>query len=111
MGDTHIIETILDLKFRVSPEAFFQINRDAAEILYSSAIELASPCKDSTVVDVCCGTGTIGLCFAKVSVFFFLMLNVTEVIFVFFYSFFLSFTFSVFFKFLPSFLFIFLFIC
>lgn len=65
-GDTHISETLMDLKFRISPEAFFQINRDAAEILYNSAIELAEANENTTVVDVCCGTGTIGLCFAKV---------------------------------------------
>ncbi|KAI4456679.1 trna (uracil-5-)-methyltransferase [Holotrichia oblita] len=64
-GSTHIYEQILDLKFRISPEAFFQINTDAAEILYKSAIELACASESSTVVDICCGTGTIGLCFAK----------------------------------------------
>lgn len=57
---------MLGLKFRISPEAFFQINTKAAEVLYNSAIELAAPTLDSTVVDICCGTGTIGLCFAKV---------------------------------------------
>ncbi|KAJ8972630.1 hypothetical protein NQ314_000086 [Rhamnusium bicolor] len=64
-GDTHINETILGLKFRISPEAFFQINTKGAEILYNAAIELAEPTIDSTILDVCCGTGTIGLCFAK----------------------------------------------
>ncbi|KRT80105.1 methyltransferase, partial [Oryctes borbonicus] len=64
-GDTHIHEKILDLNFRISPAAFFQINTAAAEILYKSAIELACPSQSSTVVDICCGTGTIGLCFAK----------------------------------------------
>ncbi|KAF7278763.1 hypothetical protein GWI33_007996 [Rhynchophorus ferrugineus] len=64
-GDSHIYETILGLKFRISPEAFFQINTKAAEILYNSVIELAEPTETSTMVDVCCGTGTIGLCFAN----------------------------------------------
>ncbi|KAL1497381.1 hypothetical protein ABEB36_008361 [Hypothenemus hampei] len=64
-GETHIYETILDKKFRISPEAFFQINTEAAEILYKTAINLAEPSKNSTMVDVCCGTGTIGLCFAE----------------------------------------------
>lgn len=65
-GDTHIQEKILDLSFRISPQAFFQINTNAANILYNSAIEMAQPNENSTVVDICCGTGTIGLCFAKV---------------------------------------------
>ncbi|XP_018561203.1 tRNA (uracil-5-)-methyltransferase homolog A [Anoplophora glabripennis] len=64
-GDTHIYETILGLKFRISPEAFFQINTKGAEALYNTAIELAAPTGNSTILDVCCGTGTIGLCFAK----------------------------------------------
>ncbi|CAH1107146.1 unnamed protein product [Psylliodes chrysocephalus] len=64
-GDTHIYENILGLKFKISPEAFFQINTKGAEILYSTAMELAEPLANTTVLDVCCGTGTIGLCFSK----------------------------------------------
>ena len=67
-GDTHIYETILGLKFRISPQAFFQINTPGAEVLYKSAIELADPKENCTVVDICCGTGTIGLCFSKVQI-------------------------------------------
>uniref|UniRef100_A0A6P7GQ24 tRNA (uracil(54)-C(5))-methyltransferase n=1 Tax=Diabrotica virgifera virgifera TaxID=50390 RepID=A0A6P7GQ24_DIAVI len=64
-GETHIYETILGLKFKISPEAFFQVNSKGAEVLYQSAMELSEPLEDSTVLDVCCGTGTIGLCFSK----------------------------------------------
>ncbi|CAG9856575.1 unnamed protein product [Phyllotreta striolata] len=64
-GDTHIYEEILGLKFKISPEAFFQINTKGAEVLYQAAMELAEPLDNSTVLDVCCGTGTIGLCFSK----------------------------------------------
>lgn len=63
-GSTHIIDTILGKQFRISPEAFFQVNTAGAEVLYQSAIELSQVQKDSTVLDICCGTGTIGLCFA-----------------------------------------------
>ncbi|KAJ2949238.1 hypothetical protein O0L34_g6188 [Tuta absoluta] len=65
MGATHIVDTILGKEFRVSPEAFFQINTAGADILYRSAIEMSQVQKQSTVVDICCGTGTIGLCFAE----------------------------------------------
>lgn len=65
MGETHIYETLLGLKFRVSPEAFFQINTSAAEVLYNSVAELACPTEDTTLIDICCGTGSIGLCLAK----------------------------------------------
>jgi hypothetical protein len=66
MGETHIYETLLGLKFRVSPEAFFQINTSAAEVLYNSVAELACPTENTTLIDICCGTGSIGLCLAKV---------------------------------------------
>lgn len=64
-GATHIHDTILGLKFRISPVSFFQGNTLAAEKLYQTAIDLAAPTKDTTILDICCGTGTIGLCFAK----------------------------------------------
>ncbi|VEN61220.1 unnamed protein product [Callosobruchus maculatus] len=64
-GEKYIYETVLGLKFRISPEAFFQINTKGAEVLYQSAMEFAEPLQDAVVLDVCCGTGTIGLCFAK----------------------------------------------
>ncbi|XP_045772412.1 tRNA (uracil-5-)-methyltransferase homolog A [Maniola jurtina] len=65
MGSTHIIDTILGRQFRISPEAFFQINTAGADILYQSAIDMSQVRSSTTVVDICCGTGTIGLCFAK----------------------------------------------
>lgn len=64
-GATHIEEYILGLKFRISPNSFFQANSSAAEKLYQLAIDLADVKEDTTVLDICCGTGTIGLCFAK----------------------------------------------
>lgn len=64
-GDTHIKENLLGLTFRISPCSFFQANSYAAEKLYTLAIDFADVQKDTTVLDICCGTGTIGLCFAK----------------------------------------------
>lgn len=63
-ADTHIKETLLGLQFRISPNSFFQANTLAAEKLYETVIELADVKKDTTLLDICCGTGTIGLCFA-----------------------------------------------
>ncbi|CAK1551236.1 unnamed protein product [Leptosia nina] len=65
LGSTHITDTILGRQFRISPEAFFQINTAGADILYQSAIDLSRVDEKTTLIDVCCGTGTIGLCFAK----------------------------------------------
>ncbi|CAG9102898.1 unnamed protein product [Plutella xylostella] len=64
-GASHIMDSILGLHFRISPEAFFQINTAGADILYQKAIDMSATTDQSTVVDICCGTGTIGLCFAK----------------------------------------------
>ncbi|XP_055599792.1 tRNA (uracil-5-)-methyltransferase homolog A-like [Uranotaenia lowii] len=64
-GDTHIVEEIHGLKFRISPKAFFQINTPGTEVLYQSAIDMASTDDKTTILDICCGTGTIGLCFAR----------------------------------------------
>lgn len=57
---------LLGMKFRVSPQAFFQVNTLGAEVLYKAVIDLAEPTMDTALLDVCCGTGTIGLCFSKV---------------------------------------------
>ncbi|KAI8122098.1 hypothetical protein FF38_05728 [Lucilia cuprina] len=64
-GTTHIRDSIQDLEFRISPLAFFQINTASANVLYQNAIDLAAPKAHSTVLDICCGTGTIALAFAK----------------------------------------------
>ncbi|KAG5327718.1 TRM2A methyltransferase, partial [Pseudoatta argentina] len=64
-GTEYIEETLLGMKFRVSPQAFFQVNTLGAEVLYKAAIDLAEPTMDMALLDVCCGTGTIGLCFSK----------------------------------------------
>lgn len=43
-----------------------QVNTGAAEVLYSAVGEWAQLDEGSTVLDVCCGTGTIGISLAKV---------------------------------------------
>lgn len=64
-GEGSIHEELLGLKFRISPHSFFQVNTGAAEVLYSAVGEWAKLDEDSTVLDVCCGTGTIGISLAK----------------------------------------------
>lgn len=64
-GTEYIEETLLGMKFRISPQAFFQVNTSGAEVLYKAAIDMVEPTDDTTLLDVCCGTGTIGLCFSK----------------------------------------------
>lgn len=65
-GSSTIVEILCGLKFLISPLSFFQPHTAAAEILYTSVGELFSASPEVTVLDICCGTGTIGLCLAKV---------------------------------------------
>ncbi|XP_044131523.1 tRNA (uracil-5-)-methyltransferase homolog A [Bufo gargarizans] len=64
-GSHYIYEELLGLTFRISPHAFFQVNTLAAEVLYSAIADWAQLDQNSTVLDVCCGTGTIGISLAK----------------------------------------------
>jgi 23S rRNA (uracil1939-C5)-methyltransferase len=60
-GDERLEEELLDLRFRISPDAFFQTNTEMAERLYRSAAELAGLSGRERVLDLYCGIGTIGL--------------------------------------------------
>lgn len=67
-GNNYHYEEICGLKFRISTTAFFQINTKSAERLYETAGQWTiSGINDKKIVlfDICCGTGTIGLCIAK----------------------------------------------
>eukprot|EP00088_Acartia_fossae_P050337 TRINITY_DN5634_c0_g2_i2.p1 TRINITY_DN5634_c0_g2~~TRINITY_DN5634_c0_g2_i2.p1 ORF type:complete len:664 (-),score=136.75 TRINITY_DN5634_c0_g2_i2:71-2062(-) len=64
MGDAVITETLHNRNFDISPQAFFQVNAEGAEVLYQCVGDLADLNDKTTLVDVCCGTGTIGLCLA-----------------------------------------------
>lgn len=63
-GEDAIEERILDLRFRVRPNAFLQTNTAMAEVLYRLAREYAGLTGEETVYDLYCGTGTIGLTLA-----------------------------------------------
>lgn len=63
-GDGTITDTLLDRTFRLSPSAFYQINHDQCERLYTKVIELADLTPDATLLDAYCGVGTIGICCA-----------------------------------------------
>ena len=55
------------LKFEILPRAFFQPNTLQAEKLYRVVLEQAAPFMhgDTPMLDLYCGTGTIGLSFAR----------------------------------------------
>lgn len=60
-GDPYIEETLLGCTFRISARSFYQINPYATEILYSKAIEAAGLTGKETLIDLYCGTGTMGI--------------------------------------------------
>ncbi|KAJ4726020.1 zinc finger CCCH domain-containing protein 24-like [Melia azedarach] len=62
--EARIHDCISNLRFCISPTAFFQVNTVAAEKLYSLAGDWADIGPDTLLFDVCCGTGTIGLTLA-----------------------------------------------
>jgi 23S rRNA (uracil1939-C5)-methyltransferase len=49
------------LRFRISPEAFFQTNTEMAERLYGTAVEMAGLTGRERVFDLYCGIGTIAI--------------------------------------------------
>ena len=63
-GKEYIEDELSGLRFRIAPEAFYQVNHDGAELLYGKARELAELDGKTTLVDLYCGTGTIGLSMA-----------------------------------------------
>ena len=63
-GRDYIIDRLCGLDFKISPLSFYQVNHDCAEILYGKAKEYAGLTGKETVVDLYCGTGTIGLTMA-----------------------------------------------
>lgn len=64
-GKGYIEDTICGIDVKISPLSFYQVNKTQAEALYNKAIELADIEQTSTVVDLYCGTGTIGLIASK----------------------------------------------
>ena len=64
-GDGSITDEICGVRVRISPGSFYQVNRDAAELLYNQALEYAAPKHGDVLLDLYCGTGTIGLSMAK----------------------------------------------
>lgn len=63
-GQDAITDTLCGLQFRISPHAFYQVNRDQAQRLYQTAAQYASLTQGETLLDLYCGTGTIGLSMA-----------------------------------------------
>ena len=64
-GNGYITDMLCGLKFRISPFSFWQVNRAQAERLYGKAKEYAGLSGNEILLDLYCGTGTIGLTMAR----------------------------------------------
>ena len=63
-GKGYIEDILCGKRFRISPLSFYQVNHAQAQRLYEKAAEFAICENTKTLVDLYCGTGTIGLTMA-----------------------------------------------
>ncbi len=64
-GNLYITDYIGDVKYRISPLSFYQVNPVQTRRLYSTALEFAELTGNETVWDLYCGIGTISLFLAQ----------------------------------------------
>ncbi len=64
-GSKTIKETLCNVDFTISPFSFFQTNPAQAEVLFSTALDLANLQREHIVWDLYCGAGTITLIAAQ----------------------------------------------
>ena len=64
-GRAYIEDVLCGKRFRIAPDAFYQVNHDGAELLYGLAAERAALSGDETLLDLYCGIGTIGMSMAS----------------------------------------------
>lgn len=65
-GEKYLYEMIGEYKYRISPDSFFQVNSRTVNKLYNKVVEYAIRNeKKDNLVDLYCGTGTIGIYLSK----------------------------------------------
>lgn len=64
-GTPYVEDVLCGKRFRIAPASFYQVNHDAAELLYSIAAEQTELCGKGLLLDLYCGAGTIGLSMAE----------------------------------------------
>ena len=65
LGKEYILEKINDLSFYIYPNSFFQVNYEMMKYMYNKVIDYYKDNKNLNVLDLYCGTGTIGMLIAK----------------------------------------------
>lgn len=64
-GEEWIEDILCGLRFRITPQSFYQVNHDACELLYGLAKERAALTGEELLLDLYCGIGSIGLSMAR----------------------------------------------
>ncbi len=64
-GKNYIEDSIGDIRYRISPQSFYQVNPVQTEKLYRTALGFADLSGDEVVWDLYCGIGTISLFLAR----------------------------------------------
>ena len=63
-GRDYIFDTLCGVRLKITAQSFYQVNRATAEVLYKEALRFADPNPSDTLLDLYCGTGSIGLSMA-----------------------------------------------
>lgn len=61
LGDGTIISSIGNKKYYVSSDSFFQVNKELTKLLYDEVFNVVEMVNPKKVLDLYCGTGTIGI--------------------------------------------------
>lgn len=64
-GEGYIEDVLCGLRFRISPNSFYQVNSAQTQVLYKKAISAAGLTGKEVVIDAYCGIGTIGMAMAS----------------------------------------------
>ena len=64
-GKETITDVIGEIRYEISPQSFFQVNNEQADVLYRTALNFAGLTGREEVADVYCGIGTISLYLAR----------------------------------------------
>ena len=64
-GQAHIEDRIGEIRYRISPQSFYQVNPVQTEKLYATALSFAELTGTENVWDLYCGIGTISLFLAE----------------------------------------------
>jgi len=60
-GKEKIEDTLCGRRFLISPQSFYQVNHDGAQLLYTTAFKMADLSEYDLIVDLFCGIGSISL--------------------------------------------------